>query len=127
VLPGVKPSKKPPPKRLASLHGDRDWVIFVECRADSVVLYPTQRTYPLSSLAGENNPLLEAIRQMIDRRQGLVRPGELPFRPQVRFLVLPENLRSYHLAFPALEALPVPKTRQNLDPEDDVAAIVAGP
>ena len=113
--------------RLAGLHGDRDWFIYVECRADCVVLYPTQRTYSLASLSGPDNPLLEAVRHMIERRQGLVQPGDPPYRPQVRFLVRPENLRAYHLAFPALEALPVPKSRQNLDADDDVAAIVAGP
>ena len=64
---------------------------------------------------------------MIERRQGLVRAGEPPFRPEVHFLLRPENLRTYHLAFPALDTLHVPKMRQNLQPEDDVAAIVAGP
>jgi hypothetical protein len=98
----------------------------VECRADSVVIYPTQRIFALSSLTGPGNPLAQTVRMMIERRQGMVRPGELPFRPHIRFLVLPENLRSYHLAFPALEELDVPKSRQNLDPEDDVSAIVAG-
>jgi hypothetical protein len=129
ALPGVKPaaSHKPPPRRLAALHGDRDWVIFVECRADSVMVYPTQRSFPLSSLAEPNNALLTTLQQMIERRQALVRPGDPPFRPHVRFLVLPENLRTFHLAFPALEALDVPKSRQNLDPEDDVLTIVAGP
>jgi len=28
--------------------------------------------------------------------------------------------------YPALETLPVPRTRRNLDPDDDVAAIVTG-
>ena len=63
---------------------------------------------------------------MIDRRQATVRPGDLPYRPQIRFLVWPDALRSFHLAYPALEGLAVPKTRQNLQPEDDVFAIVAG-
>jgi hypothetical protein len=91
-----------------------------------VVLYPSQRTFPLSTLGGNSSPLVETVRQMIERRQGLVRPGDLPFRPQLRFLVLPANLRTYHLIFPTFEALPIPKSRQNLDPDDDVAAIVAG-
>ena len=96
-------------------------------REDSVMVYPTQRNFPPAALAGPNNALLVTLKQMIERRQALVRPGDPPFRPHVRFLVLPENLRSFHLAFPALEALPVPKSRQNLDPEDDVPTIVAGP
>ncbi len=109
-----------------SLHGDRDWRIFIECRADTVVLYPSRRSFPLTDLGGLDNPLVRAVTEMIDRRQGLLRPGEMPFRPEVHFLVRPENLRTYHLAFPALDALPVPKVRQNLQPEDDPAAVAAG-
>jgi hypothetical protein len=110
-----------------SLRGDRDWRIFVECRPDAVVLYPSRQSFPLADLGGPDNPLVRAIVQMIERRQGLVRPGEMPFRPQIHFLVPPENLRTYHLAFPAVDLLPVPKVRQNLQPEDDVTAIVTAP
>jgi hypothetical protein len=127
-LPG-RPMPRPRsiPLRPASLHGDRDWRLFVECRADAVVLYPSRQVFPLTALGGPGNPLEQAVRQLIDRRQALLRPGEPPFRPHVCFLVRPENLRTYHLAFPALEALPVPKSRQNLQPEDDVDALVTGP
>ena len=62
----------------------------------------------------------------VERERIAMDDREPPFRPQVHFLVRPENLRTYHLAFPALDALPVPKVRQNLQPEDDVAAIVTG-
>jgi hypothetical protein len=63
---------------------------------------------------------------MVDRRQALVRPGDMPFRPQVRYLVHPESIRSYHSTYPILNTLGIPQTRQNLEPDDDVAAIVAG-
>jgi hypothetical protein len=122
----VKERRKPIVLRPASLRGDRDWVIFVECRADGVVLHPSERSFALTQLAGPANPLLECLQEMIARRQALVRPGDLPYRPHVRFLVRPEYLRTYHAVFPALEALPVPKSRQNLLPEDDVDDIVAG-
>ena len=52
---------------------------------------------------------------MIDRRQAGVRPGEPPYRPQVRFLIYPDGLRTYFLTFPALEPLGIPLTRQNVE------------
>jgi hypothetical protein len=61
--------------------------------------------------------LLQAVRQLIARRQAGVRPGDPPYRPQVRFLVHPDGLRTYHLAYPALEPLGVPLTRQNYEPD----------
>lgn len=132
-LPSPRPLQKGLPRavpmRPARLSGDRDWVIYIECQPDGLVLYPSQRYFPLKGVtaSAEPNPLRQAVQQMIDRRQAGVPPGELPYRPQVRFLVRPESLRTFHLAYPALEALAVPKTRQNLIPEDDVATIVTGP
>jgi hypothetical protein len=111
--------------RPARLHGDRDWVLFLECRPDCVVLYPPGRTYYVQTLVGDNQ-LLATLQDMIARRQALVRPGDLPYRPHLRFMVRPESLRTYYQVFPMLEALPIPKSRQNLQPEDDVEAILAG-
>jgi hypothetical protein len=51
---------------------------------------------------------------MITRRQATVRPGEPPYRPQVRFLIYPDGLRTYFLAFPALEPLGITMTRQDV-------------
>ncbi len=111
----------------ARLSGDRDYVIFLECRANSVVLYPAQREFPLTSLmGGPNDPLVQALQQMIERRQSGVKPGDVPYRPQIRFLVRPQTLRAYHTVYPLLDGLPVTKTRQNLIPEDDVRAIIGG-
>jgi hypothetical protein len=126
------PSYRPqPPRKSASLrpgwvHGGRDWIIYVECRADGVVLYPAEKRFPLAEAArpASGNPLVAAIKQMIDRRQSLRRPGEPPYYPQVRLLVRPENVYTFLTVYPALEALPVPKKRQNLQPEDDVRDIV---
>jgi hypothetical protein len=116
-----------PPLRPLSLSGDRDWVIYVECTAEGVLLYPSRVFIPLAALSwGPSNPLQKNIQQMIDRRQTSVRPGEAPYRPQVRFLVRPDSMRVYHAAYPALDALQVPKSRYNLKPEDDVLTIVTG-
>ena len=59
----------------------------------------------------DKNPLLLALRSMIDRRQATVRSGEMPYRPQIRFQVYPDGFRAYYLAYPALELLQVPMTR----------------
>ncbi len=112
--------------RPVSLRGDRDWTLFVECSADGVIIHPTSRAFTLVELMDPSNPLLMCLQEMIARRQALVRPGDLPYRPQVRFLVRPQHMRIYHAVFPCLDALPVPKSRQNLQPEDDIAAIVYG-
>jgi hypothetical protein len=106
------------PVRPTRLIGNRDWVIPIECLADGVVLRSTGHKFPLSTFAGipqEQNALLLAVRQLIVRRQASVRPGDPPYRPQVRFLLHPDALRTYHLAYPALEALGIPLTRQNVE------------
>jgi hypothetical protein len=112
------------PLRPGLLNGNRDWIIPVECTAEAVVLYPSgQRIDPAELSRGTNgkNALFEAVRQMIVRRQSTVRPGEPPYRPMIRFRVRPDGLRSYYLAYPALEALHVPMSRENLEPEEKTA------
>jgi hypothetical protein len=123
----------PPLRRLTAprpawVHGGRDWTIYVECRASEVVLYPSQQTFSLAQAisAPADNPLIKAIQQMIVRRQSSRRPGEPPYHPQVCLLVRPEHIRTFLTVYPALEALPVPKTRRNLDADDDVISIVTG-
>jgi hypothetical protein len=109
------------------LSGDRDWIVFVECKTEGVVIYPTRLLIPSSvlGLSSGSNPLLQCVQQLIDRKQATVRRGDLPYRPEVRFLVHPDADRTYHLAYPTLDSLAAPKTAQDLAPEDDVAAIVA--
>jgi hypothetical protein len=124
----VKASPRKGPLRPALLGGEREWVIFVECLHDGVVLYPTHRSFTLESLSHTpaHNPLYLALRQLMARRQGLIRPGEPPLNAHIRYLVHPDALRTYYMTYPALERINVPQTRQNLLPEDDVSAIVAG-
>jgi hypothetical protein len=118
-LPGEKsPPPRPAPVRPARLIGNRDWVIPIECLADGVVLRSAGKKFPLASFAGvgaDQNALLLTVRLMIVRRQASVRPGDPPYRPQVRFLLHPDGLRTYHLAYPALEPLGIPLTRQNVE------------
>ena len=126
----LPPSKthQPAPLRPARLSGDRDWILYVECKPEGVVIYPTQLLVPAAALnrPSGSNPLLQTVQHMIDRKQASVRPGEMPYRPEVRFLVRPEAERTYHLAYPTLDALAAPKTSQYLGPDDEVSAVVAG-
>jgi hypothetical protein len=110
--------KKPTPAPTRPVVGNREWVIGVECKAGAAVLMATGLEVPLDSLrpaADGSNPLAQALTRLIARRQASVRPGEPPFRPQLRFFVRPEGLRSYYRAFPALEALGLPMTRENVE------------
>jgi hypothetical protein len=121
-----KTRSRPQPTHWASIGGTRDYVIFVECRRDEVVLYPSQKRFPIDKLSHSphHNPFLQAVSQMVARRESLNRTLTKPPKTQVRFLLQPDGLQAYHLAFPALDPLTVDKTRQNLQPEDDVLTIV---
>ena len=46
-------NRAPPARKPASLHpawvqGGRDWIIYVECRSDGVVLYPAEKHFALA-------------------------------------------------------------------------------
>jgi len=99
---------------------NRDLLIPIDCYADGVRV-PGVPLIPLSALARSDdpkNPLLAAVRQIIDRRQSTFRAGEAPYQAHIRFFVRPEGLRAYYLAFPALEVLKAPMTRENVKVED---------
>jgi hypothetical protein len=106
--------------------GDRDWIIYVECQSDRVVLYPARLEFSPAAVAEppETNALLAAVRKMIDRRQAVVAPGDVPYRPEIRFLLRPNSLRMFHATYPVFDAVPVPKTRQNVAAEDDVRSVM---
>jgi hypothetical protein len=57
---------------------------------------------------------------MIARRQSSVKPGEPPYRPQVRFLVRPDGLLALHRAYPGLEPIHIAMTRTDLEANEDV-------
>jgi hypothetical protein len=71
-------------------------------------------TAVLREAQGADNPLAAAVRGLIARRQAAVLPGEPPYRPLIKFLVWPDGLRSFYLAYPAVEPLHVPMTRETL-------------
>jgi hypothetical protein len=123
--PGIRPflqsvpryPETPSPPSRPRLFGNRDWMIPIECTADTVVVLVGGQRIALTALAQgtkADNLLLRTVRQLIERRQAIVRPGEPRYRPIIRFLVRPDGLRAYYLAYPALESLQVPMTRENL-------------
>jgi hypothetical protein len=115
-----KPTSPPPAPRLVS---NRDWFILIECKADALVLYPGgQRLTAEQLVAGQQGAeaLIQTVERMIARRQAMVRPGEPPYRPQVRFLVRPDGAHTFYLGYPLLEKLQVPSTRQNIDAEEEI-------
>jgi hypothetical protein len=104
------------------LTGNRDWIIPIECTANALVILQTGQTIAVPSPnQGESadNDLLRSVQKLIARRQASVRPGEPPFRPMIRFRVHADALRTYYLAYPALEALEIPMTRENVAPDDE--------
>jgi hypothetical protein len=93
------------------------------------VIYPGRQRIATAALQpgqGGAKQLLETVQQMIARRQTSVGPGEPPYRPQVRFLVRPDGLRPYYLAYPVLDALRIPLTRQNLEKDEALPGLGAG-
>ncbi len=130
VLPGARPKglqPRPVGMRPAQLHGDRP--VFLECRADAVVLLAGRREFPVSSLTGDpaGNALVQAVRQALERLRAAQRPEGPPFRPQIVFLVRPDGVRTYHLVYPLLAALPAAQRRRNLHADDDVYSVLEGP
>jgi hypothetical protein len=122
-LPSASDSKKakpPPPPRASRFTSNRDWIVPLECTAEWVSLLGGAKVSARSLAEGDAGAqaLLKAVQEVIDRKQATVRAGEPAYRPQVRFLVHPDGLRVYHLAYPALEGLNIPILRQNLAPED---------
>jgi hypothetical protein len=109
------------------LSGDRDWVIYLQCHRDGVVLHPAGRWFPQESLAHspEHNRLLKEVRQMVQRRQAALPAGQA-LRVQVRFLVPPDARLIFHQAYAVLKPLKLPTSQQELQPGDDVSAILAG-
>jgi hypothetical protein len=105
------------PVPLGRLLGNRDWILYVECHNDGIVLKHGNQKFSMESLTtrttGEH-PLVTTVRQIIQRRQATVGPGEPPFRPLLRFQVWPDGNSAYYLTYPLLQALQIPMARENM-------------
>jgi hypothetical protein len=97
--------------------GNRDFIIVLECTADAVLVQPWGTRFPLATLPNKPGPdvaMVRSVQQRIAQRQASVRPGEPPYRPLIRFKVRPEGLRAYYQAYPLLEPLGIPMTREDM-------------
>jgi hypothetical protein len=123
--PKAGDDREPIARRPARL-SDRDWIIYIECESDRVILYPARLEFSRDAVTAPlaTNTLLATVRKMIERRQAALAPGEVPYRPEIRFLLRPNSLRMFHATYPVFDALPVPKTRQTLAAEDDVRSVM---
>src|SRR5262249_47198108 len=104
---------RPAPPPLGRVLGNRDWLLYVEGRADGVVLKHGNQKFSLATLAQKSSgepPLTAAVREVVARRQATVGPGEPPWRPMLRFQVQPDGLPAYYLAYPLLGTLHLPMT-----------------
>jgi len=132
---GATRQKKPEPLPVVRRYLRREWNIFVECTADQIIVYPGGERISASALGDHgkagSRPLLRAVEQMTARRQAVISSLEMPkdnsaSTPQIRFLLRPDGLRTYFLAYPELESLHLPMTRENLDADEDVVRRVMG-
>lgn len=118
--------RRPRMLRPARIHNQGEVTIFIECRRDQVVVYPGEKVLEADTIrqAPPQNPLYVAVYQEIMRRQAVVPRGEKGPRYVIRFLLHRDGEATFHRAYPALESLPVTKSRYNLMPDDDVQRIV---
>jgi hypothetical protein len=132
---GGEREKKAGPAPPVRRYVRRDWNVFVECKAEEVIIYPGGSRIPVNLLGGHGNTpsqsLLQTIQQMIAHRQAVVASSESPkdapaASPQISFLVRPEGLRTYFLAYPELESLHLSMSRENLDANEDVLRRILG-
>ncbi len=120
--------QKPRPLRIARLEGEREYTIFVECRASGLVLQPEGLViagHELETEAGAKR-FVDVITRQIDKKNRKNPPGEPPLRGRLKFLVWADGVRWYHASFPLVEGLDIPKVRQNLEPEDSIREILSG-
>ena len=114
----AKPGPKKPAPPLGRMLANRDFLLTIECFADVVALYPSGQVFSVARGPDQKNidqALLQAVLSLIERRQATVRAGEAAYRPQLRFQVHPEALRTYFYVYPLFENLRIPMTRENLE------------
>ena len=109
--------KSAPAPTLNKMLGNRDFVITIDCYADHVSVFPSGLQYRWTTANTQeiDKALVQTITNLIARRQASVRPGETPYRPLIRFQVSADGLRTYLRAYPLLEHLRVPMTRENVE------------
>ena len=116
---GAEPNRKPAPapSPISKMLGNKDFVITIDCYADHVNVFPGGYLYRWTSANTQqvDQALTQTVTNLIARRQASVRPGEPPYRPTIRFQVSGGGLPSFYRAYPLLESLRVPMTRENVE------------
>ena len=114
--------RAPRPLRMARLSRGRELTQFVECRAEGAVLHPGGQKYSRDTLSQpENaNPLLQELHQRIQRRRALDKASDSNSLVQVRFLVWPDGMRTYHRVYPAVSLWSVPSQQQSINNIQDL-------
>lgn len=114
--------KAPRPLKMARLTGGRELTQYVECTADGVVLHPGGKkfTRQMISQPEESNPLLQELKERVERRRTLDRAAGTTSFIQVRFLVWPEGMRAYHALYPTVATWPVHSRQQTINNAKDL-------
>jgi hypothetical protein len=110
------------------LAGEHELIVYLECKHDRVILHPVGDTFlegPLGA-ATEKNALVQAVRRYIASHQARRLAEAPPLRVELRYLVRSDGGRIAHQAQEVLGPLGLPQQQHQLQPEDDVSAIVAG-
>ena len=106
-----------PPPSLGRLLANRDYVLTVECFSNVIALYPSSQVFSVANGGQQDSidaAMVQAVQQLIVRRQATVRAGETPYRPMLRFQVHPDALRTFFHVYPLFEGLHIPMARENL-------------
>lgn len=109
-------AKKPAPPPVSRILGNRDFIITIDCYADHATVFPSGLQYRWSgpNPNASDKGLVDAVSNLITKRQATVRTGEPPYRPLIRFQVSPDGLRTYLRIYPLLAPLNVMMTRENV-------------
>ena len=113
-LPAEKQRSGPRLPALGRLTGNRDFVLTVECFDNKVVLTPPGRTFDLNTPDAVAQ-VTNLIKNLVDRRQASVRPGEPPYRPLLHFRVQADGRRTYYAVYPRLAEFGFPMSRETPD------------
>ncbi len=114
---GAEPKEKPAPvPPLGRIIGDKDFVITLDSYAEHITVFPggTQFRWKNADDTATDTALLKHVANLIARRQASVRPDEPPYRPVIRFQVSTEGVQTFLRAYPILEPLRVPMTKENV-------------
>jgi hypothetical protein len=101
---------------LSRMLGNKDFLITIECYSDFVNVSPGGMSFrwTASNMKSADQAFAKAIAKLIERRQASVRAGEPPYRPVICFRVTADGRPMCLHAYPLLESLHVPMTRENV-------------